>query len=187
MTADRTAPGAARSHSFDRMSIVSDSPLMTLRHRKDCCEMTAPAERYLEAFRCRTAYCRALLELSSRQQDYIAASDYAGLIELLTHKQQLLDELTNVNHDGSNLWQTWRTERDRLPQAERQACERVLDEADELLKRLLSLEQSSTDLLSDRRDSTQLALAEVNQGGVAMQGYLSPAEATVSRRLDLDL
>ncbi len=149
--------------------------------------MTAAADRYLEAFRSRTACCRALLELSSQQQDYIAASDYAGLIELLTHKQQLLDVLSNDSRDGSDLWQAWRTERDHLPHADRRACEQVLDEADELLKQLMSLEQSSTDLLSSRREATQLALAEVNHGGLAMHGYQSPAEANVSRRLDLDL
>ncbi|OYW21427.1 MAG: hypothetical protein B7Z55_05810, partial [Planctomycetales bacterium 12-60-4] len=100
------------------------------------------AEQYLEAFRGRAACCRALLDLSKQQQDYIDASDYSGLIELLTHKQQLIDELSRSDYDGINLWQTWRSERQQLEPEDRQACEQVLDEADRLLKELLSLEQS---------------------------------------------
>jgi hypothetical protein len=49
------------------------------------------------------------------------------------------------------------------------------------------LEAAGTATLSTERESTAAALAEVNHAGLALEGYLPPAEVTVSRRLDLGL
>ncbi len=145
------------------------------------------ADRYLDAFRTRRACCRALLELSRRQADLISVRDYAALIDLLGHKQQLIDELAAPHGGLSPWWRGWKTDRERLAPGERAACEAVLDETETLLAELLSLDAAGTATLSTERESTAAALAEVNHAGLALEGYLPPAEVAVSRRLDLGL
>lgn len=149
--------------------------------------MNPIADRFLNAFRSRAACCKALLDLSARQQSLIEESDYSSLVDLLGHKQQLVDELTQRNFEGNDLWVAWQHQRTSLVETERQRCERVLDETDLLLKQLMELELSSTSELSSRKDVVQSALAEVHQGGQAAFAYQSPDEVPVSRRLDLDL
>ncbi len=149
--------------------------------------MATTADFYQQAFRARTACCRALLELTQQQQDCLASEDYTVLLELLVQKQQLLDEITTTGPGGPELWQDWRTEREFLPPSSRAACEATLDEAEELLKELLHLENASTCELMSRREDTRRALADLNQGSAAALEYQSPVRTAVSRRLDLDL
>ena len=145
------------------------------------------ADRYLAAFRSRREYCRALLDLSVEQQALIAAEDYAGLVELLSHKQQLLDELLDAGREPAALWQAWRTERDRLPGDARQACEAVLDDVEQLLQKLRASEAESTQQFSANREVAQQLLRDVNQGRQLLAAYQSPSDPTAFRRLDLDL
>lgn len=149
--------------------------------------MTDTAQHYLSAFKARTACCRALIELSLRQQRFVDADDYQGLIELLMHKQQLVDELLSPGADGQNFWQGWREVRSSLTAGERQRCEAVLDEANTLLQQLLPLEAGSEQELLTRREQTLRAMADLNLGRVAAQEYQTPVESVVSRRLDFDL
>lgn len=144
-------------------------------------------QQYLTAFRAQAACCQALAELSQAQQTCLAAADYAGLIELLGRKQQLIDQLAYTGQAGAALWQDWTVDRQSFTASDRAACELVLDETSELLRQLLSVEASAARQMESLHEETRAALAEVNLGGFAAQGYQSPDESTVSRRLDLDL
>jgi len=144
------------------------------------------AEEFLTAFRARRAYCRALLDLSAEQSALIAADEYSELIALLGHKQQLLDALLDVGRQPVDLWRAWATERDRLSAPLRQQCEETLAETESLLQELAAAEQSSTDLLTIRRDATEQALGTVNHGGAAHAAYGSLSDAAASRRLDVN-
>uniref|UniRef100_A0A7C2NYZ2 Flagellar protein FlgN n=1 Tax=Schlesneria paludicola TaxID=360056 RepID=A0A7C2NYZ2_9PLAN len=148
---------------------------------------SAPADRYLAAFRSRRECCRALLELSAQQQTLAASGNYAELLELLAHKQQVLDVLVDPGRETLTLWQTWRQERDALPGEARRACEAILDEAEQMLQQLLGLEADSTAVLTVRRDHTEQLLRDVNQGRQALAAYQSPSDAVAAPRLDLDL
>ncbi|HUQ71898.1 MAG TPA: flagellar export chaperone FlgN [Planctomycetaceae bacterium] len=145
------------------------------------------ADRYLAAFRSRREYCRALLDLSVEQQALVTAEDYPGLVELLNHKQQLLDALLDAGREPAALWQAWRTERDHMPGDVRQACEVVLDDAEQLLQQLLALEAESTQRFSANREIAQQLLRDVNQGSQLLAAYQSPSDPAAFRRLDLDL
>jgi hypothetical protein len=145
--------------------------------------MTATADRYLDAFRSRRAYARALVELSAEQAELVAAEDYAALTALLTHKQQLIDALL----EPTIAWQAWRTDRDKLPNIVRRDCEAILDEAEQLLNELLTCEADSTARLQQQRDTTERLLGEVNHGREAFTAYESPSDPIPIRRLDLDL
>ncbi|MDZ4686364.1 MAG: flagellar export chaperone FlgN [Planctomycetaceae bacterium] len=148
---------------------------------------TLTADRYLAAFRSRREYCRALLDLSVEQQALVTAEDYPGLVELLNHKQQLLDALLDAGREPAALWQAWRTERDHMSGDVRRACEAVLDDAERLLQELLSIETESTQQFSANREIAQQLLRDVNQGSQLLAAYQSPSDPTAFRRLDLDL
>lgn len=148
---------------------------------------THPVEHYLADFRTRVACCHALTELTDQQRELIIAGDFSGLLELLNQKQQLLDQLLCANDRDSEVWRSWRVDRDTLASADRTACDNLLDEAEVLMKQLMALEETSTQMLTERRNETAAALVEVNHAGIAVQGYQSPHEMSVSRRLDLDL
>lgn len=144
-------------------------------------------QQYLTAFQTQAACCQALAELSQSQQTCLESADYAGLIELLGRKQQLIDQLSNPGSAGESLWQNWTVDRQSFAASDRAACELVLDKTSELLRQLLSVEDSATRQMECLHEETRKALAEVNLGGSAAQGYQSSDESTVSRRLDLDL
>ncbi len=148
---------------------------------------THTVEHYLADFRIRVACCQALAELSERQRELIIVGDFSGLLELLNQKQQLLDQLLCSSNRDSEIWRSWRVDRDTLAAADRTACEALLDEVEVLMMQLLTLEETSTEMLTERRNETAAALVEVNHAGIAVQGYQSPHEMSVSRRLDLDL
>jgi len=126
---------------------------------------------YLAAFRERRALCAALLELSRSQADCIRDDDYTELLALLNQKQQLLDDVARAAREQGPAWSSWSDQRDRLPAAEREECERELVQIEELLALLLREEQSGTQLLKERQDVTLRELASVNQGGRVHQAY----------------
>jgi hypothetical protein len=142
---------------------------------------------FLAAFRSRHALCAALVELSEVQQALVAAEDYAALVELLSHKQRLIDSLLDSGRESPPLWQQWRAERDRLPSDLRHECTTILDEADRLLNQVLTLESESTQHMQQHRDVTERRLRDVNHGSQALAAYDVPSEPSRSRRLDLDL
>jgi hypothetical protein len=144
------------------------------------------ADRFLAAFRARRGYCQALLELSQRQQSLIAADDYADLVSLVAHKQQVLDALLEAGHEPAELWRAWRSERAALPDSLRQECDRTLADTEQLLQHLLSIDQSSIELLSRRRDAAERELCAVNQGDAAQSAYGAPLVAVAPRRLDVN-
>jgi hypothetical protein len=146
-----------------------------------------PTTPFLTAFRTRRAYCHALLELADRQRALIAADETGDLLSLLTHKQQVLDALLDAGRQPVNVWQTWPTERERLPRPLRQECEQTLADTEDLLRQLMAAEEACAELLTSRRDACERALCAVNHGGAAQAAYGSPLSAVGSRRLDVDL
>jgi len=146
--------------------------------------MPTLTHHYLQAFRERRAYCQALVDLSEQQSELIDTEVYTDLVDLLNHKQQLLDLLLAT---GSNLWHDWKSDRNNLAQEDRDACNALLQETETLLQQLMLHEQQCTTHLSTRRDAVQTALRNVQQAGVALNGYAPSAEAQTFRRLDFGL
>ncbi|MBI1345886.1 hypothetical protein GC163_06315 [bacterium] len=148
--------------------------------------MTA-SENYLQAFSERRAYCLALIDLSQQQFQLIAAEDYSGLLGLLSHKQQLIDLLVSSGAPESDLWQEWKQGRDRLSAADRAACETILDDTETLLRQLMQQEAQCTTHVATRHEAVQTALQQVQQAGVALNGYDASSTGASHRRLNIDL
>ena len=147
---------------------------------------TMNAAEYLRAFQGRRECCRALWDLTQRQPTLIADNNYAELIELLHHMQQLLDELLEPDEPHS-LWRRWREDRKEIDLAQRRACETVLDETDALLQQILHSETASTSQLTDRRDVVAEELRSLSEAGQLRQLYQSAPVSELPAQLDLDL
>lgn len=138
----------------------------------------------VDVFGTRHECCRALLQLSRRQRDLIAADDYTQLLAVLGQKQRLLGRLDELNRQHPDLRQQWRARRDSLPAAERQRCEHLLAEMEQMLAALTEEERESTDLLAARRDETQRQLHEIACGTEVHQAYRDEIRSP-HRRLDV--
>lgn len=139
---------------------------------------------FLQAFRTRTACCRALIELSQRQAALISSNDYAALIDLLQQKQCLIDELIGPPDAP---WKTWPSHRDTVSPPLRAECAAALAEAEHCLQMLLAEEKDHTELLRTKRTTTEHELALVNHSHQTYTAY-HPADGRLSpSQLDVDL
>ncbi|MBI3864709.1 MAG: hypothetical protein HY290_22760 [Planctomycetia bacterium] len=145
------------------------------------------APDFIKTFHDRRQCFAELLALSERQLGLVESDDYTQLLGVLGGKQQIIGRLEAIAGDAPRLWDDWRRERDRLPQATRDACEQTLAETQSLLERLLEHERVSTETLSRRRDETQAQLRSVTGGARVNQAYRDSLSPLTHRLLDRDL
>lgn len=144
------------------------------------------ATEFIKTFHDRRQCFAELLVLSQRQQGLVETDDYTQLMRLLAGKQQIIGRLEAISNGAPRLWDDWRRERDVLPLAARDACERTLAETEALLAELLEHERVSTETLSRRRDETQEQLRSVTGGARVNQAYRDSLAPATHRILDLD-
>jgi len=133
--------------------------------------VSTPELNLLIALRSRKECCRSLCELSRRQIAFIEADDHGELLQLLQHKQSLIDELTGPGSDHVAPWEQWEQMREHLPSEIHEACVQALEETRRLMKTLMQQEEMGTQLLTTRREANQRELAAVSAGGRAHAAY----------------
>ncbi|MBW3539656.1 MAG: flagellar protein FlgN [Planctomycetes bacterium] len=142
--------------------------------------------RFQDLLHSRREHCRALLELSRHQRELIAADDYSRLLELLGRKQQVLALLTALDDGQREFADAWQHRRESIAGDERQACERLLAETDDLLRELVHEEHDSAELLSRRKAATAARLDELAAGARVHQGYRDDTASSLHRHLNLE-
>ncbi|QDT27452.1 hypothetical protein Enr10x_27690 [Gimesia panareensis] len=141
---------------------------------------------YPKLFAVRLEYSRALLKLSLQQQDLIQQDDYTSLLDVLGQKQRLLGQLDQYTRQLPQLWEKWKTDRDRLPAEQRETCEAILQESEAILSELLQNEDTSTQSMIHRRDQTRQQLQSLNQGGKVSEAYRDSLAPVTHRHLNVD-
>lgn len=141
---------------------------------------------FVSAFRTRREFCRALLEVSRQQAALIASDDYAELLDVLGHKQRLLDGMRQHTQQTAAVWSQWRQARDGLPEKPRSTCEQLLAETEAILAELVAHEKDSTDLLTTRREATQRELLAVSRGAHAHEAYRDHLAPMTHRHLNIN-
>jgi hypothetical protein len=141
---------------------------------------------FLTTFADRRQCFAELLELSKRQLGLVESDDYAQLLNLLGGKQRVLRRLEAIGRGRPQLWDEWRTERERLSSSDRRACERTLAETEALLEQLLEHERVSTESLTRRRDRTAQELRAVATGSRVNLAYGESLAPVTHRHLDRD-
>lgn len=132
-------------------------------------ETTQP--EILQHLHTRREYCRALLNLSRRQRNFIARGNYTELLSVVARKQRVLGRLDALRQSRPNLLPQWQQVRETIPPGLRDDGDSALRETETLLAELLAEEQFCTEQLQQRREATRRQLAEVSDGRLAHQAY----------------
>ncbi len=140
---------------------------------------------FLTIFTTRLEYCRSLLDLSRRQMETISDDDYSALLELLGQKQRILDRLDALNHLHPRLWPDWHQHRDSFEGELRDACEDVLKTSEQVLAELVTAENDSSAVMTERRDATRQQLHEISEGTQAHKAYNENLVPATHRHLDI--
>ncbi|MCH9652932.1 MAG: hypothetical protein K0U86_20230 [Planctomycetes bacterium] len=141
---------------------------------------------YLKLFSVRLEYSKALLKLSIQQQTLINQDDYSGLLDVLGKKQRLLGQLDQYTRKLPSLWEQWKRERSLLAFEQRETCEEILSESEEVLSKLLEIEDTSTKSMVDRRDRTKQQVQSLNQGEKVGEAYRDSLAPVTHRHLNID-
>ncbi|MCA9117770.1 MAG: flagellar export chaperone FlgN [Planctomycetaceae bacterium] len=140
---------------------------------------------YAAAFQTRHDSCRRLLHLSQAQHILIDEGHFDRLIRLLAEKQTLLESLGNLHSQFISPVDRWRKDRETLPNAVRQHCEKLLNDTEQILADLIQQEQSAAETLTTRRDQTRDDLKAISGGSRIHNSYRQTATTTSGRRLDV--
>ncbi|QDT98327.1 hypothetical protein V144x_38130 [Gimesia aquarii] len=141
---------------------------------------------YPKLFSVRLEYSKRLLKLSFEQQNLIDQDDYSGLLDVLGQKQRLFGQLDQYTRQLPKLWEKWRSERDLLSADQREVCEQILRESEEVLAKLLKNEDTSTQCMVDRRDRTNHQIQSLNQGERVGEAYRDSLAPVTHRHLNID-
>jgi hypothetical protein len=133
----------------------------------------------------RLEYCRALRALSVRQMELIESEDDAAILQVLSQKQQLLEEFSRAPQQ-TQFRQQWRASRDALTPDLRSDCERMLAECEAVLDDVLQREQAGADRLAARRDNSQQQLQMITHGAQAHGAYRDCLAPATHRFLDVN-
>ncbi len=126
-----------------------------------------------------------LRELSARQQRMAdAEGDMTPLLSLLSAKQQLIQQLMDVERHLTPFRQQDPEKRVWRQPGDRQRCADVAAECRVLLDDLMKAEQQATETLTSRRDGVSGQLNAVTTASQARNAYGAPQVARVSN-LDL--
>lgn len=140
----------------------------------------------LEILKQRRTHCRELLDLSRRQNRTIEASDYTGLLNILSHKQRILSRLDELKSRHPELGKRWETLRDAGPTNVKRECDAVIAEIETILAELMRTEKDGADELSQRRDTTRRQLESIAQGIHINETYRDNVAPFSHRFLDLN-
>lgn len=132
---------------------------------------------FLKLFIERRELCAQLLTLSNHQEALVESEGFDELNVLLANKQRLIGLLSVLETRFPNLKNEWQTGREALPLAQREACDQVLKETEELFARLNRLEQSAGEKLTAYRARIRREIAVVEAGSRAQEAYGSQGSA----------
>lgn len=141
---------------------------------------------YSKLFSIRLEYSKTLLKLSVQQQDLINQDDYTGLLDVLGTKQRLIGQLDQYTRQLPTLWENWSRDREQLSAGQREACEQILNESEEVLGLLLKNEDTSTQCMVERCDQTKQQIQSLNQGGKVGEAYRDSLAPVTHRHLNID-
>lgn len=140
----------------------------------------------LDLLKSRREHCRTLLEMSRRQMALIETDDYAGLLEVLGRKQQVLSDMDAQKRRHPGLQERWRDYRATAEPEIRDECEHVLAETEAILAELMAEEHGSTEFLTQRREATRRQLQTISGGTQVHAAYRDHLAPSTHRHLDLD-
>ena len=141
------------------------------------------AEEVLVLLRRQAELYGRLEALAERQKSLVTGDDIGPLLSLLAERQKLSDALMDVAGRLAPVRRRWASSRTRLPPPQRAEADRLVQEAEQRLERLIENDTRDARVLSGRRHSVATALRMTHSTGEAMSAYRTAPSAV--GRLDL--
>jgi hypothetical protein len=112
-----------------------------------------------------------LHELSSQQSELIAQGETEQLLSVLSQRQALVEQLTQINGRLSPYRDHWSEVAERLPAGDRDRLRRLLDEVQRLLQEILDRDETDRAQLDSARQRVGERLQQAPQAGMARKAY----------------
>lgn len=138
-------------------------------------------ETLSELIRQKRDHLLTLRDLGKRQMDFVVDGDMGKLLDVLSAKQRVLNNLQHVERaldpfrDQDPETRTWRSAEARA------GCARMLDECETLLKETVEQERQSEAALTVRRDEAAVRLHGAHAAGRARGAYRDSGSSTISQ------
>ena len=147
--------------------------------------MKHSAEQFLQAAEVQRDYAIQLLSVSQMQRELIENGRYSELIELLQHKQCILDRLHDRDAPNRQCLKDWPSMRSRFASGERNSIEQTLSESERLFGDLAQHESECQQLLQTQRDETGAQLKRLSQNQNVRAAYQSVVAPEPQSRINL--
>ena len=127
---------------------------------------------------------RELRRLARTQRDLIAAEDPTGLLNLLSERQRLIDQLSEINQRLEPLRADWKRVEAMLTGEQRRRASELVEQVGRLFAEILQADEADSKLLSARKAAAgqQLrATAATAQAQAAYRRNAAPAQPGQTR------
>ena len=145
--------------------------------------MSVEQPDFLKFFAYRLAYTRGLVDLMQMQESAIQDNDISKLMEILSHKQSILNEIELQQQEFPQWQNSWEEQRAFISIQTRTQCERLFHEIQKLLGELLIQEQSNIEQLAVQRDDV-LGQLDALSSSLKQQGAYQQKEELMVSLLD---
>jgi hypothetical protein len=135
----------------------------------------------MQLVRARYACLVQLRDLGRRQMELIEQGDVTALLDVLSVKQrplsdiQRLDKALDPYRSQDPERRAWRSP------ADREACARLVQQCESLLREILSMEKRCEEIMVRNRDATAVRLQQLRSAGKAQGAYTAPAYSLASQ------
>ena len=129
----------------------------------------------------RTLYLQ-LDQLSQRQAELVRDQDTEGLLDVLSQRQALIDQLTQAAAQLEPFKQRWSDLWPTLDEHRQQELRQRMQQIQQLLERVMQRDDEDRQTLSDRRDQLGEQLNHTHRGAAANQAYSRAAAAAAANR-----
>ncbi len=134
-------------------------------------EETPQADELLDLLTRQHDIYRELRDLASRQRSTIAAEDPTALLDILSQRQALIDQLTEINQRLEPVRADWKRIEQMLTTSQRQRAGKLVEQVGDLLQEILTSDEADTKLLSARKEMTGRQIRTQAAGAQVQAAY----------------
>jgi chorismate mutase len=113
--------------------------------------VSPPADELLDLLVSQHELYRQLRRLAMAQHDLIAAEDPTGLLNLLSQRQRLIDQLAEINLKLEPARADWKRVESMLTTEQRGKAQKLVEQVGQLLAEILQADEADSKVLSARK------------------------------------
>jgi len=130
----------------------------------------------LELLRLQAALYAKLESFATRQRTLVTGDDVSPLLALLADRQRLSEQMAKLGEVLKPVRRDWQAVRETLAPADRAEAERLLEETEAHLKRMIEGDEHDARVLSVRKEAIARTLRATHTTSQAVSAYQSPSE-----------